>query len=365
MTDSATVVLLGGTGFFGNYLVDDLLERTSARVVVASRHRRGGGQAPKVEHRACDVFDESSIRKAIGGADIVVHCAGPFEDLPLAPVDAAIAERVHYIDISEDRLFARLVSERDDEARNAGVSILNGCSVVPAMSIAVAKCLTPPEGITGVRTFAAPDTFRNRGPAMFLTMLRGAGRSFAIPRNGTLRAVRGWSEPEWIDFPPPVGRRLMHLVLEMSDIDEIPKLTGAGTVEFKAGCEFAILNRMMAAVSIVAERAGTKYVERLLPVARTLAWSMGWVGQDVGAAMFELTSAGSVREEKTLVAVVADHDGGRIPIVLAGMAVEDLLAGRLSDRGVIPPGTWLSRERLLSGLADRELQVVTKSVRSR
>jgi hypothetical protein len=54
---------------------------------------------------------------------------------------------------------------------------------------------------------AAPDTRRHRGHAMFHTMLLGAGRAFQAPRNGLPVQVYGWREPEWFDFPPPVGRR--------------------------------------------------------------------------------------------------------------------------------------------------------------
>ena len=81
MTDPPTVVVLGGTGFFGRYLVEDLLARTAAHIVVASRRPEVVADPSRVKARVCDVSDASSTRKAIAGADIVVHCAGPFQEL--------------------------------------------------------------------------------------------------------------------------------------------------------------------------------------------------------------------------------------------------------------------------------------------
>jgi len=63
---TARIVVLGGSGFFGRYLAEDLLARTDADIVVASRHatRREG----RVQRSVCDVFDRESLRRALEGA---------------------------------------------------------------------------------------------------------------------------------------------------------------------------------------------------------------------------------------------------------------------------------------------------------
>jgi uncharacterized protein YbjT (DUF2867 family) len=72
------VVILGGTGFVGRQLAEQLLE-DGARVVVPSR---GGGQPERpglptgAELRRGDVYDPGFLADALAGADAVVNLAG-------------------------------------------------------------------------------------------------------------------------------------------------------------------------------------------------------------------------------------------------------------------------------------------------
>ncbi len=356
---TARVVVLGGNGFFGRHLVDDLLAGTDADIVIASRHATRSDGGDRIQAIEGDIFDRSALRRAFEGADVVAHCAGPFHTMPILPLDVAIEVGAHYVDIAEDREFGRAVSERAAQAEARGIAVLSGCSVVPTLSIAAARFLAGPlTSVEGIRTFVASDTARQRGRAMFETTLWGAGRHFDVLRDGRRRPVYGWSEPEWVTFPPPVGRRLLYLALEMSDLVVTPELTGAGTVEFKGGSEHAFLNRVLGLAARLRARRPSVDLERLLLPARAIAWIAGRFGTDCGAVMFEVSGIRDGVRVTTNIAVMADHDGGRIPTVPAAMAIEDLLANRLEMRGVIPPAAWLTRDRLLQGLWHRDLRVL-------
>ena len=349
------VIVLGGSGFFGRYLVDDLMRTSTAEVVAVGR------RPARVGHRfvQCDVEDETSLRAALRGASVVVHCAGPFQGASMNPLDTAIDLGVHYVDISEDRRYARAVQSRSEMALAQGVTVLNGCSVVPTLSIAVANLLARPlDQVSAVRTFAAPGTGRTRGPAMFRTMLGLAGRPCSTVIDGHFERSYAWSDPEWVFFPPPVGRRLVYSVGGMADVDAMPGGTGAKTVEFKAGCEHAWLNRLLAAASRV-QRSPARISESwLLAPARLLSSVAGFWGTDQGAAMFAISGLVRGQPVQHWVAIVAERDGGRIPIIPAAIAVQSLLDGSMKMRGVVPPGSWLDQPRLVSGFRHRGLRLV-------
>jgi len=55
--------------------------------------------------------------------------------------------------------------------------------------------------------------------------------------------------------------------------------------------------------------------------------------------------------------VNAEVDGGRIPIALAGIAVEELLAQRIDRRGLVPVDSWVDPKRLTEGLLRRGLSL--------
>jgi saccharopine dehydrogenase-like NADP-dependent oxidoreductase len=114
--------------------------------------------------------------------------AGPFEKMPIEPLDAAIDLGIDYVDISENRLFRNELIKRSDRIAGAGIRVMNGFSVVPGMSALFGRHLSPHfEELSSIRTFAAPDTRRHRGRAMFRTMLYGAGRRFPTLQEGSTR----------------------------------------------------------------------------------------------------------------------------------------------------------------------------------
>jgi NADH dehydrogenase len=77
------VVLLGGSGFFGAHLAQELLGR-GARLRIASRHPERAfhlkplGNLGQVQFSRCDVADSASLGRALAGADAVVNLAGAF-----------------------------------------------------------------------------------------------------------------------------------------------------------------------------------------------------------------------------------------------------------------------------------------------
>lgn len=107
--ETKRVLVIGGAGFYGRYLVTDLLQHTQANIVVAGRNPPPTWENERVTTAVCDLNDLDNLKRLAAGCDIIAHCAGPFQYLPLNPLHAAIATGRHYVDIAEDRHFARQV----------------------------------------------------------------------------------------------------------------------------------------------------------------------------------------------------------------------------------------------------------------
>ncbi|OJW70771.1 MAG: complex I NDUFA9 subunit family protein [Sphingomonadales bacterium 63-6] len=77
------VVLLGGTGFVGTHLAQDLLAR-GARLRIASRHPERAfklkplGNLGQIQFVACDVTKPETVRAVLTGADAAVYLVGSF-----------------------------------------------------------------------------------------------------------------------------------------------------------------------------------------------------------------------------------------------------------------------------------------------
>ena len=78
------VVILGGSGFLGNYVAQQLLER-GARLRVASRNpERGFALKPlanlgQLQFARCDISDDRNVDAVMHGADAVINLVGSFE----------------------------------------------------------------------------------------------------------------------------------------------------------------------------------------------------------------------------------------------------------------------------------------------
>jgi hypothetical protein len=172
-----------------------------------------------------------------------------------------------------------------------------------------------------------------------------------------LRAVRGWTEPEWVEFPPPLGRRLTYLVLEMADLDLLPELFAVQTVEFKAGTEWPLLNRLLGAAARIRTLTGHPDWERFTPMIRGFSWLAGRLGKDEGGVIFEVGVLLQGRPVTQRVAVVARRDGGLIPAVLASIATARLLSGSLTTKGILPIHRWITSAELVRELQARGLEI--------
>ena len=148
------VVLLGGSGFIGNYVAQALLER-GARVRIASRHPEQAfklkplANLGQLQFARCDAFQRRSIENVVAGADAVVNLIGSFEGnlqqlmgisagwIAQAAAETGATAMVHVSAIAEDpegeseyaqakALGERLVLEAFPKATIARPSILFG-----------------------------------------------------------------------------------------------------------------------------------------------------------------------------------------------------------------------------------------------
>lgn len=78
---NATLMITGGTGSFGNTLVERFINTTIARIVVFSRDEKKQADMrsrhgnPKLQFQVGDVRDLQSLRMALRGVDFVFHAA--------------------------------------------------------------------------------------------------------------------------------------------------------------------------------------------------------------------------------------------------------------------------------------------------
>jgi short subunit dehydrogenase-like uncharacterized protein len=198
---STAWMIYGANGYTGELVAREAAHR-GLQPVLAGRDRaaveRLAGELG-LPHVVVALDDPTALRKAVGSVRAVLHCAGPFSRTSRAMVDACLAERVHYLDITGEIVVFEACAARDGEAKAAGVVMLPGAGfdVVPSDCLAAHLKRRLP---TAARLTLA---FQSRGGVSrgtATTMVDNLGNGGAVRRGGRITRVRtGWRTRQ-VDF---------------------------------------------------------------------------------------------------------------------------------------------------------------------
>lgn len=359
--DLPKVVVYGGDGFFGHFVVEDLLRYSSAQIIVASRHPKARSFHPfetRVRKLESDAQQYASVLSTIDGARVVVSCIGPYQGQSLNLLRACIEKQIPYVDIADDRDYVVRCHELRSEVEKAGIPAFVGCSVVPGLSSLLTKyCQEEVPSIENTRIAISPGTKHPRGPGSFLCLLSTVGNEFAVPTNSGHRTICGWSERELVVFPPPMGKRWVYSVVDIADYFLQPIYFGVKSIEFKIGSELDFLNRTLSALRGFKRGFALKSTDWLVLISQALIYMSSSFGTSQGGVMVEVSGE---NRRMSLCVLAAEH-AEVIPALLPSLATQMLLAAKVSQRGIVRLSDWLPRERLTKELTKRGLRLAEKT----
>ena len=244
-----TVTVLGGYGIFGSRSSKALSQHPDVRIRIAGRSRQLGENLARsidADFLPCNLDEDHSIRRAVSESHVVIHTAGPFQNKDYRVAKLCIEAGSHYLDISDARQFVVGISSLDDFARRHGVFVTSGVSSVPALTAALIKELAPEFlHIDRITIGLSPGNQNPRGASTIAAILSYLGRPIIVVEDAHKKTVTGWGDSHYVDFPPPVGSRLVHNC-EVPDLELFPKLWNART-GFMLGlsCVFSITSSLL------------------------------------------------------------------------------------------------------------------------
>ena len=290
------IVVYGATGFTGR-LVCAALDADGQSFIAAGRD--GDKLAAlvsslrhKPETATVGVDDPDGLRRLCERGSVIVDCAGPFARLGRPVQDAALAARVHFLDVTGEQAYMRETYARDAEAKAVGVALINavGFDVIPTDAAATLAAEAAGAPITEVRI-----AFGSRGGRMTQGTARSMVESLHLGGlayvDGEYRNEAVGSERWSVPFPEPMGLRTC-ISIPWGDLATAPRSTGARTVR-----TFMVATPTMARMS-----GGINLVSKL--------FKMGWV-RGLGERWVRSQPEGPSDEEraKSSFAVYAEAKG--------------------------------------------------------
>ena len=345
------VLLLGGTGVFGARLAR-MLVTDGHDVCVAGRSLdRAQDLATTLGCRAIRL-DRTGPLDALARHDVVIDAAGPFQtygDDPYRLARAAIAARIHYLDLADDAAFCAGIAVLDDDARAAGVCVASGVSSVPALSSAVVRALAGEAVPRVIDTAILPGNRAPRGLSVMQSILSQAGRPMAVWQGHRWVTRTGWSDPAPYTLPGGITRQGWRI--SVPDQRLFPAHFGAGTVIFRAGLELAAMRYGLAAFAALRRVLPFPVTLPVVKAFRTFAGLLSPFGTGQGGMVVTVTTD---QARSTWRLLAKDGDGPFIP----GVPARALLR-----RKHLPPGAGPALEIVTLAEAEAamaDLRVVTE-----
>ncbi|MDZ7632151.1 MAG: saccharopine dehydrogenase NADP-binding domain-containing protein [Gemmatimonadaceae bacterium] len=188
------LLLYGANGYTGQLIVAECVRR-GLRPILAGRRAKSLAPlaaAHGLEVRVFSLDDVRAIETALAGVRVVLHAAGPFFRTSRPMVQACLAARVHYLDITGEIAVFEACRATHDAAVASGVVLMPGVGfdVVPTDCLAARLAERLPDARLLELAFAGGGGF-SRGTLK--TMVLGSGEGGAIRQDGRITKVpAGW-----------------------------------------------------------------------------------------------------------------------------------------------------------------------------
>ena len=237
-----TVLVIGGSGFFGARIAAEIARTGESRVLIGGRdleRARATAAALGLRKRCAVQLDVTgpNLAETFGarGVTTVVHTAGPFQGQGYAVAGAAILAGANYIDLADGRAFVAGIASLDAAARAAKVCVVSGASSVPALSSAVVDQYLPAFGRLDAIRAGISSGARAPGLATVQGIFGYGGKPIRRLEGGRWAETHGWLDLMRHRFPDPVGERWLGSV-DVPDLELFPaRYRGVKTVTFHAG----------------------------------------------------------------------------------------------------------------------------------
>ena len=217
---SDRLLIYGANGYTGNLIARQAAARGLSPIVAGRNREQVEALAREL---ACEsrVFAlEGDLRTQLAGVRVVLHCAGPYVHTSAPMLDACIAARAHYLDLTGELPVFESVYARDAELRAVSITAVPG----------VGFDAVPTEGLAVLLKQRMPDAFRVRiaiGTDRPATTRGTAKSAVEIAAQGMLVRVDGKLRPP----PTSTTPELFELAGKMRRLVAFP------------GCELAAIYR--------------------------------------------------------------------------------------------------------------------------
>ncbi len=229
MNDLPQAMIYGANGYTGRLVARQAVARglkpvLGGRSLEAVTRLAGELGCPSV---AFDLGEPAQIAAHLAGTSVVVNCAGPFSQTARPMMEACLAAKVDYLDITGEIAVIELAHSLDGRAKQAGVALIPavGFDVVPSDCLAAMLAERLPSARVLQLAFSA---IGGLSPGTAKTMVEALPHGGRVRIDGEIRRVPiAWKTME-IPFR---NRTLWGMTIPWGDVASAYYSTGIPNIE--------------------------------------------------------------------------------------------------------------------------------------
>jgi short subunit dehydrogenase-like uncharacterized protein len=239
-------IIYGANGYTGDLIAREAVRR-GLRPILAGR--RPSTIEPLANELGLDarIFDlDHGTAAALGGVNLVLHCAGPFSATSAPMIAACLQARAHYLDITGEIAVFEHVMAQDAVARAAGIVVCPGVGfdVIPTDCLAATLQAALPDATHLALGF---DSRAGFSPGTAKTSVEALVQGGKIRRGGKIVAVPIAYRTRRIDFG--AGEKLA-MSIPWGDVASAFYTTGIPNIEVFIPASPALIARARRAAAI-------------------------------------------------------------------------------------------------------------------
>jgi short subunit dehydrogenase-like uncharacterized protein len=183
-------LIYGAYGYTGQLIARLAKDKGHTPVLAGRNEEKTKAQANELalDYKCFDLSESDKLKEALEEVETVLHCAGPFGSTAKVMIEACLATKTNYLDITGEIEVFELAASYDKSAQEAGILIMPGIGfdVVPSDCLAQYLYSKMPDA-THLELAFMGESSTSRGTA--LTMTQGIAKGGAIRKEGKIIPV--------------------------------------------------------------------------------------------------------------------------------------------------------------------------------
>lgn len=243
------LLIYGAYGYTGRLIVEECLKEGIKPTIAGRNPEKTIAYANKhgLEYEVFEVSEKQKLENWLKRGEIVLHCGGPFVYTAKEMVDACLATKTHYLDITGEFQVFDLIKEYDDDAKEKEIMLLPGAGFDVVPSDCIAKMLHEklPTAKALKLAFTSKGGKLSRGTAK--TMIENLGEPQTVRRSGKYECQqmgKSTMEVDYGDF------KQLSMGISWGDISTAFHSTGIPNIEVFSGTTEQQLSRVKRALKL-------------------------------------------------------------------------------------------------------------------